>query len=457
LFFFGMGLFPPAKTHRAARNCPTPDPSGETLFLYQTQVASDSHLAHTELLRSVSEGDRAAASQFAKQPSNTFFLRQTDHRSNIVPLPTYLSINKGVPVGIQPPSNPFRILAAGDRFIAPSLFAREVIARLGGRVQVSEMELPWPDEAFHAVAEVNEASGDEESLIKALDGVHGIVTQLAPLTERVLDSSPDLQFIGVSRGGPTNVNVEAALSRGITVTNVPGRNGIATAEMTLGLILAVVRRIPLTQATLASHQWRGDFYRKDEVGLEISGTTVGVIGAGAVGKHVAMVLAAMGADVLVFDPYSAPGALDGIGTLVPDLDDLFRRSSLVTVHARLTAETANIISADRIALMPRGSYIVNSARGGLLDYAAVAVSLRSGQLAGAAFDVFPTEPVDFSHPLFELLGNGFNVVVTPHIAGASHQTAVRAASGTAEELLRYLDGRPPLNALAGASAKVTQP
>ena len=165
----------------------------------------------------------------------------------------------------------------------------------------------------------------------------------------------------------------------------------------------------------------------------------------------------MGANVLVFDPYAAPGAVDGIGTLVTDVEDLFRRSSLVTVHARLTAETANIVSAERIALMPRGSYVVNSARGGLMDYDGVAAALRSGQLAGAAFDVFPTEPVDFGHQLFGLLQTGFNVVMTPHIAGASHQTAVRAASGVAEELHRFLTGLPPMNALAYPTAKVRLP
>jgi D-3-phosphoglycerate dehydrogenase len=345
--------------------------------------------------------------------------------------------------------SPFRVLAAGDRFITSSLFASEVKSRLGQRTTVAEIELPWPDEAFHTVAEVHEASGDEELMIKALDGIQGIVTQLAPLTERVLEESPDLRFIGVSRGGPTNINVEAATRRGITVVNVPGRNGIATAEMTLGLILAVIRRIPLTHATLASHEWRGEFYRATEVGMELSGATVGVIGAGAVGKHVATVLAAMGAHVLAYDPYASEGALAGIATLVTDLDDLFRRSSLVTIHARLSPETANLISAERLALMPRGSYVVNSARGGLVNYDAVVQSLRSGHLAGAAFDVFPSEPVDFGHPLFGLLAEGFNLVVTPHIAGASRQTAIRAASGTAEELRRFLDGLPPMNALNG--------
>lgn len=344
-------------------------------------------------------------------------------------------------------TSPLRVLAAGDRFITPATFRRELETRLDGRITVTELELPWPDEPFHRVAEVDEASGDEDTVIAALDGVQAVVTQLAPLTERVFRESPELRFIGVSRGGPTNVDVAAATRHGVQLVNVPGRNGVATAEMTLALMLAVVRRIPTAHATLAAHEWRGAFYRAEEVGTEISGSTVGIVGAGAVGGHVASVLRAMGAEVLVFDPYVRPGALDGIAEVVDDLDALFRRSSIVSVHARLTQETQHLVSAARIASMPVGSFVVNAARGGLVDYAAVADGLESGRLAGAAFDVFAEEPVDFQNRIFGLLAEGHNIVLTPHIAGASTQTAIRAAAGVAEELRRHLDGLPPLHPL----------
>ncbi len=341
----------------------------------------------------------------------------------------------------------FRALAAGDRFIRAARLSAALEAHLPGRLNIRELEFPWPDEPFGSVGEVDEASGTEEQLIAALEGVTAIVTQLAPLTARVMDASPDLRIIGVSRGGPTNVNLDAARERGIRVANVPGRNGIATAEMTIGLALSALRRIPLSNASLLRDEWRGDLYRDDAVGGEINGSTVGLIGAGAVGAHVARVLKAMGAEVIVYDPYLPAGALDGIVESVSTIDEVFRRSDLVSVHARLTPESANIVNAERLALLPDGAVLVNAARGGLVDYEAVADAIETGRLRAAAFDVFPSEPVDFSSRLLTLAKDGHDIVLTPHIAGASTQTAQRAADGVAEEVRRYLDGEPALHAL----------
>lgn len=193
----------------------------------------------------------------------------------------------------------------------------------------------------------------------------------------------------------------AATERGIAVCNVPGRNGVATAEMTLGLLLAVLRRIPMTQRTLEDGRWEGGFYRDDRVGFEVSGATIGLIGAGAVGGHVARILDAMGADVLVYDPFLPAGALEGVVELVDSIDEVFRRADIVSIHARLTPETTGLVSAERLALMRPGSYLVSAARGGLVDYDAVTDAIVSGQLGGAAFDVFPSEP---GGPLVEMTG-----------------------------------------------------
>ncbi|MCD2497959.1 MULTISPECIES: NAD(P)-dependent oxidoreductase [Microbacterium] len=340
-----------------------------------------------------------------------------------------------------------RVLAAGDRFIRASLFRDAVAAAVPEPVEIRELEFAWPDEPFGRVAEVDEASGDEEQLITALDGAAAIVTQLAPMTERVMAASPDLRLIAVSRGGPTNVNLDAARRHGIRVANVPGRNGIATAEMTIGLSLALLRRIPLAQASMLRHEWRGDLYRSDAVGGEVSGAVIGLLGAGAVGGHVARVLAAMGAHVLVFDPYLPAGVLDGVIERVETADELFERADLVSVHARLTPETRHIVGTEAIARMKPGALLVNAARGGLVDYDAVARAIDAGHLGGAAFDVYPDEPVDFSHRLFAQAAEGKDVVVTPHIAGASRQTAERAAHGVAEEVRRFLAGEPALHPL----------
>lgn len=339
-----------------------------------------------------------------------------------------------------------RILAAGDNFIRASLLRSSLERALDGRpAEISELEFPWPEVPFGRVAEVDEASGTEDDLIVALEGATAIVTQLAPMTRRVIAASPELRLIAVSRGGPTNINIEAAHEYGVIVANVPGRNGIATAEMTIGLALAMLRRIPVAHNSLLGHEWRGEMYRHDEVGGEIAGSVVGLLGAGAVGAHVAQVFRAMGADVLVYDPYLSKGSLDGIARRVEAIDEVFARADLISVHARLTPETRHMVNADRLGLMRPGSRLVNAARGGLVDYYAVADAIESGRLAGAAFDVYPQEPVDFSHRLFSLAAKGHDVVLTPHIAGASVETAVRAADGVAEEVRRHLAGEPPLN------------
>lgn len=347
-----------------------------------------------------------------------------------------------------------RILAAGDRFIRSSHLRAALERALGtaADVEISEIEFSWPDVPFGRVGEVDEASGAEDELIEALSSVTAIATQLAPLTERVIAASPDLRLIAVSRGGPTNINLAAAEAHGVAVANVPGRNGIATAEMTIGLALALLRRIPLSHNTLLDHEWRGEFYRFDEVGGEVQGSTIGLLGAGAVGGHVAAVFAAMGASVLVYDPYVRPESLGAGVQLVATPEELFERSDLVSVHARLTPDTAHLVNADRLALMRSGSRLVNAARGGLVDYDAVADAVESGQLAGAAFDVYPEEPVDFGHRLFSLAAAGHDIVLTPHIAGASRETADRAANGVAEEIRRLLAGEPLLHPLVAVPA-----
>lgn len=340
----------------------------------------------------------------------------------------------------------FRVLVAGDRFIPARIFSDECVRALP-QADVRELEFAWPDEAFGDVAEVHEASGTEDELMEALQGCVALLSQVAPVTEKVFAHCPELRFVGVSRGGPVNVNLAAAQEHGVVVANAPGRNATATAEMTVGLILALVRNIPSAHQGLVHSQWEGWRYRFEHTGIEIDGTTVGLIGYGAVGRIVARILLAMGATVLVYDPYI--GAEEDVSnlTIETSVEELFARSTIISVHSRLTEETEGIVSRERIALMPPGGFIVNAARGKLVDYAAVASALREGHLSGAAFDVFPTEPVDFSNPLFEAARSGANVVLTPHIAGASQQVARRAAAIVADEMARFLRGEEPRNRL----------
>ncbi|MCN9241523.1 2-hydroxyacid dehydrogenase [Streptomyces sp. RY43-2] len=327
------------------------------------------------------------------------------------------------------------ILTAGDHFVLNSLLT-DRLRTVAPDATFREITLPWPVEPFADVAEVREASGTEEQLIEALEGVDICVTQMAPLTERVLKASPDLRLFCVSRGGPVNANLEAATRHGVAVSFAPGRNATATAEHTVALMMAAARRVPATHADLADGTWRGDYYMFEKVGPELAGSTVGIVGYGAVGSQVARILQGFGAHVLVCDPFVGADAV--APAEVTDLADLMRRSLFVTVHARASAQTEGLISRQMIDLMPPGGVLVNCARGSLVDYDAVCDALDAERLFGAAFDVFPQEPI----PSGARLLTTPHVVMTPHLAGASKQTALNAASITASEVARFLAGSP---------------
>ncbi|MDL5158314.1 2-hydroxyacid dehydrogenase [Actinomycetospora termitidis] len=329
-----------------------------------------------------------------------------------------------------------RVLAAGDHFVAPDLFLDALRTEGAAEFDGRTLTAGWPTEPFGPVGTgdsvVDEASGTEDDLIAALDGVRVCLTQMAPFTARVFEARPELEMVAVCRGGPVNVDLAAADAAGVAVAQAPGRNAAAAAEFAVGMMLAALRHIPLADGELRDGRWRGDFYAYDEAGLELDGATVGLVGYGAIGRIVARVLRAFGATVLVSDPY-AP-AEDGIE--LTDLDDLLRRASVVSLHARLTDETRGLIGTRELDLLPHGAVLVNTARGGLLDYGALPAALESGRLGGLALDVYDVEPPPPDWPLHRAP----NVVATPHLAGATRQTAHRAAAIAAGEAARFLRG-----------------
>ncbi|GAA4865206.1 2-hydroxyacid dehydrogenase [Saccharopolyspora rosea] len=332
------------------------------------------------------------------------------------------------------------VLAAGDHFVAPEVFV-DALRRSAGEhdLRFNTLQLPWPVEPFGPVGNVQEASGTEAQLLDALGDAEIVATQMAPFTDEVLAKAPGLKFVGVCRGGPVNVDLKAATEQGVIVSYAPGRNAAAAAEFAVGLILAALRRIPGSDAELKSGHWRGDYYAYENAGIELDGSTVGLVGYGAIGKIVARVLKAFGAHVLVADPFvKAEDAAQDDVELV-ELDALLRRSSVVSLHARLTPETQHLLNAENLALLPEGAVLVNSARGGLLDYAPLPDLLKSGRLGALAVDVYDIEPPPRDWPLFDAP----NVITTPHLAGATRQTAHRAAEIVAGEVARFLNGQRP--------------
>lgn len=329
------------------------------------------------------------------------------------------------------------ILIAGDEFVRTEDLETAIDPAAAG-LDVRRLDLPWPTVPFGRVAEVDEASGSEEEVIAAIGDSEICVSQMIPITRRVLEAAPGLRLVCITRGGPVNVNLEEARLRGVTVCTSPGRNADATAEHTVALLMSAARRIPARTAEIENGVWRGDYYRYDQVGPEISGSTVGLVGYGAVGSRVARILVAMGARVLVHDPYVDAASLPEGVSLGDGLDDVLSRSSVLSLHARLTPESRGMIGARELALLPDRAVVVNAARGALLDEAALADSLSSGHLFAAGLDVYDSEPLAADSPL----RSAPNLVMTPHLAGATRRTADRAVAVAAHQVRQYLAGEP---------------
>jgi D-3-phosphoglycerate dehydrogenase / 2-oxoglutarate reductase len=341
-----------------------------------------------------------------------------------------------------------KVAIIGDRFMTPSTFEAAIRARSSGFVDVETMQLPWPDEPMrHGYAEpgmggLKEYQGDAETIVAFVGAAEVAITQLAPFSAAMLKRMPALKLIVVARGGPVNIDLAAARERGIAIANAPGRNASAVAEFTIGAIIAETRLITRGHDAMRRGTWRGDLYRADLVGRELSQMTVGVIGYGHIGTKVVRLLKAFGGRIVVADPYvdlSAEDLRDGV--VKAPLKALLRESDVVTLHARVTAETMGFIGRAEFAAMRKGSVFVNTARGPMVDYDALTEALKSGHLGGAMLETFAVEPVSAGLELLTLE----NVTLTPHIAGASLKTIERAADAAAEEVRRYLAGEAPLN------------
>jgi D-3-phosphoglycerate dehydrogenase / 2-oxoglutarate reductase len=336
----------------------------------------------------------------------------------------------------------------GDRFMLPSMFEAAIRSKCGPDLDIRMHELPWPDEPMlqgrgeAGMEGVNEYQGDADEIVAMIGDAAIAVTQLAPFSTGILDRLPGLKMIAVSRGGPVNIDMNAARARKVLVVNTPGRNASAVAEFTIGAILAETRLITRGHESLRLGEWRGDLYRADRTGQELCEMTVGVVGYGHVGTKVVRLLKAFGCAILVCDPYvqlSAADLHDGVRQV--SMERILAESDVVTLHARVTEETRGFIGAEQFAAMKQGAYFVNTARGPLVDYDALTEALKIRKLRGAAIETFGIEPAPVDWELLRL----DNVTLTPHIAGASVKTVKFAAEAAAEEVRRFLSGEPPLN------------
>jgi D-3-phosphoglycerate dehydrogenase len=262
------------------------------------------------------------------------------------------------------------------------------------------------------------------------------------IQREVFERAPKLRFLGVCRADLVHVDVAAATELGVPVVNTPGRNAVAVAELTLGLMLSLLRKIPAAHNMVSSGKWVDptDAYFHMR-GSELWCKTVGIVGFGAVGQQVAKRLTAFESNLLAYDPYVSAENMKELGSTKVDLDELMKQSDIVTVHCTTTPETVGLISAQRLALMKPTAYFVNAASAYVVDEEALVGVLRERRVAGAAFDVYRTWPVKPDDPILKL----DNVVLTPHIGGATDESVLRHSRMMADDIERFLRGERPKN------------
>ena len=307
-------------------------------------------------------------------------------------------------------------------------------------ILVSDPIAPRPIEWLRERAEVTVQTGWARAELLAAIGDYDalIVRSETRVDAAVLAAGKRLRVVTRAGAGIDNIDVEAATQRGIVVLNTPGANTISATEHTFGLLLALVRHIPRADALLRGGRWE----RKSLLGTELRGKTLGVVGLGRIGREIARRAQAFDMAVLGYDPYVPAAVAESLGITMLPLDDLVARADVVTLHLPLTGEVEHLFDAARLARMQRGAFLINCARGGLVDEAALHAALTSGHLAGAALDVFEQEPTTDS-PLFGLP----NVVVTPHIAASSVEAQENVGLAAVESTLAALRGELVENAV----------
>jgi D-3-phosphoglycerate dehydrogenase / 2-oxoglutarate reductase len=278
------------------------------------------------------------------------------------------------------------------------------------------------DDRFEVI-QIDDSS--DASFGEALKGAHGLVVRSATkVRTEMLQQAENLRVVGRAGVGVDNIDLEAATERGVAVVNAPAGNTVSAAELTLALILSMVRRVASANASMRQGEWARASFK----GAELRGRTLGLVGAGRIGGEVARRCAAFGMKVIAYDPYLTAERALSLGVERVTLDEVIEQADVLSLHVPLTDDTKGMISTEVLERMKEGAFLVNVARGGVVDEAALAHALHDGQLAGAALDVFENEPLDEGSPL----RSAPNIVLTPHLGASTAEAQELVAVEIAE-------------------------
>ena len=335
-----------------------------------------------------------------------------------------------------------KILVAGDSFVTVEDFTR-AFAEISKSHHVQFIRMN-EEENLHPASDsekkIREYLGSPKQLVRELDDSECLVVHGAPVTDAVLDASKALKLVCCARGGPVNIDLSAATKRKIPVVTAPGKNADAVADLAIALMIMLSRNlvhaldhVKKTKVVGADNYEGNQFF-----GHELGGKILGLIGYGRVGSKVAARALGFGMNVLVYDPYVEKSKIEAPGIRVRDFESLLKSSDYISLHARESKENENLLGAKEFSLMKKSAFFLNTARPSMVNEVALYDSLKDHRIAGAAMDVLKYDPVRPTNPLLTL----DNVIVTPHIGGATFETTTKGAEIAAKQLQRYISGLP---------------
>jgi len=307
-----------------------------------------------------------------------------------------------------------------------------VTARIFGHLSDDSFDI-FKNSGFEQAKNPYRGKGlSENELIELIGGVHGLLTGVDQVTAKVINTADELKIISKFGAGVDNIDVAAATQKGVVVTNAPGMNSDAVADMTFSLILSIARRIPFANDQVRKGNW------PLIVGTEICNKTLGLIGLGQIGKRVAMRAGGFNMKILAYELLPDEQFVQELGIKLVPLNRLLQESDFVSIHVPFTSETKDLIKTEQLEMIKPTAYLINTARGGIVDENALHDALESGEIAGAAFDVFKEEPLR-EKALIEL----DNFIATPHISPFTKEAIENAEKLSAQNIIDVLKGQFP--------------